>query len=81
MPHTKAPASKNAAKASHSVRTTDELWAAGKRRADSEGTTMNTVINELIEGYSRGYIDLPRITKSYTRAKVPAEAIRPKTVG
>jgi hypothetical protein len=72
MPRTKAPASRNVAKASHSIRTTDELWAAAKRRADSEGTTMNTVINEIMEGYARGYIDLPKITKSYKKTAVPS---------
>jgi hypothetical protein len=64
--------SANSAKASHSVRTTDALWAAAKRRTDEEGTTMNAMINDLMEGYSKGLINLPRVTKTYTAPAVAA---------
>lgn len=56
-------------KSAHSVRTTDERWAAAKRRADMEGVTMNAVIEEILEGYGRGLINLPRVTKTYAPAQ------------
>jgi hypothetical protein len=59
------------------VRCTDELWASAKRRADADGTQMNTVIVELLEGYARGYINLPKITKSYVPQTVPRAAVAP----
>lgn len=53
----------------HSVRTTDELWKAAKRRAGQDGWTMNEVIEAILAGYSRGLLDLPKVTKQYTRPK------------
>lgn len=53
----------------HSVRATDVLWASAKRRADSEGITMNDVVTLILEGYSRGLMDLPKITKSFNVTK------------
>lgn len=69
---TKKPGPKTTA--SHSVRTRNDLWAAAKRRAEAEGTTLNEAINELLEGYARGMIKLPRIVKQYAPivAAVPA---------
>lgn len=52
-------------KQSHSVRVHDDIWAAARRRAISEGTTVNGVVEEILEGYSRGLINLPKITKTY----------------
>lgn len=52
-------------KQSHSVRVHDEIWAKAKRRAESEGTTVNGVVEEILEGYGRGLINLPKITKTY----------------
>ncbi len=52
-------------KQSHSVRVHDVVWAAARRRAQSEGTTVNGVVEEILEGYGRGLIDLPKITKTY----------------
>jgi predicted DNA binding CopG/RHH family protein len=53
-------------KAAHSVRTSDQLWAAARRRAETEGLTINKVIEELLEGYARGLVNLPKVTKTYT---------------
>lgn len=53
----------------HSVRTTDALWASAKRRADDEGLTMNDVVTAILQGYSRGLMDLPRVTKSFVQTK------------
>lgn len=53
-------------KSAHSVRTNDELWAAAKRRAEGEGMTINGVIEELLEGYARGMVNLPKVVKTYT---------------
>lgn len=52
--------------ASHSVRTTDDLWAKAKERAETEAVTMNHVLNELLEGWAHGMLDLPTVTKEYT---------------
>lgn len=52
-------------KQSHSVRVHDDIWAAAKRRAATEGTTVNGVVEEILEGYGRGLINLPKITKTY----------------
>lgn len=52
-------------KKSHSVRVHEDVWAAARRRAESEGTTINGVVEEIIEGYSRGLVNLPKITKTY----------------
>jgi len=55
--------------ASHSIRTPDNIWAAAQRRAASESRTMNDVVVAIMEGYSRGLMDLPRVTKQYVRKK------------
>lgn len=57
------------AKASHSVRTTDAIWGRAKSRADGDGTNMNAVISELLEGYGNGMINLPKVTKTYGSVK------------
>lgn len=49
----------------HSVRTTDDLWARAKKRAEGEGVTLNHVMNEILEGYARGMINLPKVVKQY----------------
>lgn len=56
-----------ATSASHSVRTTDELWEMAKQRAAKDGVSLNHVVNEILEGYAKGVLDLPRvkITKSF----------------
>lgn len=50
---------------SHSVRTERTLWAKARARATREGYKMNTVINELLEGYARGVIHMPKVQKQY----------------
>lgn len=44
-----------------SVRCSDEMWSAAKRRAESDGVTMSRVLSLIIEGYALGKIDLPRV--------------------
>jgi hypothetical protein len=58
----------NQKKASHSVRVSDDLWASANRRCQLEGTTMNNMINQIMEGYARGLLNLPKvqITKSFS---------------
>lgn len=56
---------KNAASVVRSVRTSEEVWEAAGRRAEAEGVTMNHALGELLEGYARGMISLPRIVKQY----------------
>jgi hypothetical protein len=55
-----------------SMRTTPLIFDRAKRRADHEGVAMNTVLEELLEGYGLGLIDLPKVTKTYAqKATVP----------
>lgn len=51
--------------AGHSVRVADALWNAAKRRASREGFTMNDVITSIVEMYSRGLLDMPKVTKTF----------------
>ena len=57
------------AKGLHSIRSVEEDWARAQRRTVAEGTTMSSMLNELIIGYGRGLIDLPKTTVSYTKTK------------
>lgn len=50
---------------SHSVRTTDEIWERARKRSRADSISMNAMINELLEGYGRGLIDLPTVIKKY----------------
>lgn len=49
----------------HSVRVQDDHWNKAKQRAAGDGLAMNSVIAELVEGYARGMINLPKVTKQY----------------
>jgi len=53
----------------HSLRTPDDLWKKAEKRAKEEGVTMNYALNEFIEGYSLGFINLPKVTKTYNPAE------------
>lgn len=54
---------------SHSIRTTDTLWTKAKARAKDSGLTMNEVVVAILQGYSRGLMDLPKVTKSFITTK------------
>jgi hypothetical protein len=53
----------------HSVRVSDSMWEAAKRRSKLEGVTMNFVVAQILEGYGRGLVDLPRVTKVYQQTR------------
>jgi len=53
----------------HSVRTPDTLWSAAKRAAGQDGLTMNDVIERILDGYARGLMDLPKLTKTFVATK------------
>lgn len=38
----------------HSVRVSDELWAAAKRRAESENRSLSEVVRIALEAYVKG---------------------------
>lgn len=63
------PATARGAKRSHSVRVHEDLWVKARRRAETEGTTINGVIEEIVEGYATGLVNLPRITKTYSNPR------------
>jgi hypothetical protein len=52
-----------------SVRISDELWEAARRRATYDGVTMSHVLVTFVEGYSKGLIDMPRISVSFADAR------------
>ena len=56
-------------KQSHSVRVHNDIWAKGRNRAAMEGTTINGVVEELLEGYALGLLNLPKITKTYRNSR------------
>jgi hypothetical protein len=55
-----------------SVRVRDDIWQAARKRATREGVTVNYVLGQLLEGYSRDLLDLPTVTKTYAK---PAPAV------
>lgn len=57
------------AKSAHSVRTHDETWNRADRRAKAEGTNISAVINEILDGYGKNLIDLPKTQKVYTQPR------------
>ena len=52
-----------------SIRVAEEPWALAKQRATFEGITMSNMAAQLIEGYGKGYIDLPKTQKVYGPTK------------
>lgn len=43
-----------------SIRVGDEAWERAKRRANYEGVTMSNMAAQLIDGYGKGFINLPK---------------------
>lgn len=62
---------------SRSVRVPDDVWERARSRADSEGVSINYVVNEILDGYSRGMLNLPKVkvVKSYGSAASTAPAV------
>jgi hypothetical protein len=52
-----------------SVRVGDEVWERSRSRAEYEGVTISHVINSLLEGYSKGLLDLPKVKVVYQQPK------------
>ncbi|AWN07761.1 hypothetical protein HOT31_gp090 [Microbacterium phage Hendrix] len=69
LPKSAAPTSTAKREPKHSVRTTDQLWASAQRRARSEGITMNDVVEGILSGYTRGLMNLPKVTKTFVATK------------
>ena len=44
-----------------SYRIEERFYKAARARADREGTSVNQVISNLVEGYARGIYELPKI--------------------
>lgn len=53
-------------KGSHSIRVHNDTWEKAKRRATQEGTIINSVLEEILEGYGNGLINLPKVVKQYS---------------
>lgn len=56
---------KGVATEARSVRLSNEVWFKARSRAEHEGTTVSYVIQSLLEGYSSGMLNLPKVTKTY----------------
>lgn len=52
-----------------SVRISNEVWEAARRRATYDGVTMSHVLVTFMEGYSQGLLDLPRISVNFADAR------------
>ena len=48
-----------------SVRVSDEAWEKARSRAEYEGVTVSHVAAVLIEGYSKGLINMPKVQVVY----------------
>ena len=59
-------------KVSRSVRVHEEMWESARVRAESEGVPINSAIEELLDGYARNFIDLPKTVKKYPRSRTQA---------
>lgn len=46
-------------KVPRSFRLEEPVWTAARARAKREGTTLNRVVSDLVEGYARGIYELP----------------------
>lgn len=57
-------------KQSHSLRVHDDVWARAHRRAELEGYTINGVLEELLEGYGNGMLNMPKVTKTYSKTRI-----------
>jgi len=53
-----------------SVRVSDAVWEAARRRASLDGVTMSHVMLTFVEGYAKGLVDLPRVTIQYAPPRV-----------
>lgn len=51
-----------------SVRCDDEVWEAARRRAVFENVTISHVVQLILDGYGKGYIDLPKTVVQYGKA-------------
>lgn len=46
-------------------RISDPVWTKAQKRASKDGVSMSQLMNMLVEGYSEGKIDLPRVELVY----------------
>lgn len=65
----KRPRQLHGAMPARSVRISDEIWERSKTRAAYEGTTVSHVIYTLLEGYSKGLVNMPQVQMKYSQPK------------
>lgn len=56
-------------KPARSVRVSDLVWTAARKRAAKDRTTISRVLELFVEGYARGLIDPPRVQVIYPPAR------------
>lgn len=54
-----------------SVRVGDDVWLKAKKRAEFDGVTISHVIYVLLEGYAKGYLNLPQVEVRYSQPRMP----------
>lgn len=57
---------------SRSVRVDERMWNAARAKASRNGTNINSVIGDLVEGYARGAIDLT-VVKQFATPAAPSK--------
>lgn len=55
---------------SRTVRVPDDIWEKCKIRASFDKTTISNVVYVLLDGYSRGKVNMPQVQMRYTPPKI-----------
>jgi hypothetical protein len=59
----------------YSVRVPRVAWEKAKRRAAYEGITVSAAAALFVEGYGEGFLDLPKITRTYTQPREESQQL------
>lgn len=51
------------------ARISDDVWTKAKKRATKDNLNMSNVMSRLVEAYSRGMVDVPKVKLVYPEAK------------
>lgn len=71
---TTAPADAMPKSSGRSIRVTNALWAAAKRKGTTDGMTPNEIIVAIVAAYGAGKINMPRVTKAFAPPASAASA-------
>lgn len=51
------------------ARISEDVWAKAKKRATKDNLNMSNVMSRLVEAYSRGMVDVPKVQLVYPKEK------------